>query len=173
VIELASSLVSIETNRLELVPLVAEHADELFPLLSNATLYEFTHDKPPSSLIELRERYELLQSRRSPDGSEAWLNWIIRGLSSGEAIGYVQATVSLSEADIAWVVGKPWQGHGFATEAAQAMMSWLGLAGVSTFHAKINPIHAASERVAAKVGLSPTNEVTEGETVWMSFQIGR
>ena len=46
------------------------------------------------------------------DGSEHWLNWVLR-LASGEAIGYVQATVEPSgRAFVAYVLGKPMVGTG-------------------------------------------------------------
>jgi RimJ/RimL family protein N-acetyltransferase len=155
---------ALATDRLDLVPLVCAHADDLFPVLSDISLYEYTHEEPPASVAELRDTYSLLESRRSPDGTQVWLNWLVR--KSGEAIGYAQATVTDDEADVAWVVGSPWQRLGFATEAAGAMISWLRAVGVQTIRAKIHPGHTASQRVAAKLGLSRTGDVVDGEEVW-------
>jgi len=85
------------------------------------------------------------------------------------AVGYVQATVSGDASDVAWVVGVKWQGQGIATEAASAMCEWLASHGVERFTAHIHPEHAASGRVAAAVGLQPTDEVdSDGEVVWAS-----
>jgi len=76
-------------------------------------------------------RYDLvspgLPAGRSPDGREEWCNWILRREPGGEAVGYVQATISGEgrRAEIAWVVGLPWQGRGYATEAARALVGWL------------------------------------------------
>lgn len=156
----------ISTNRLELAPLVIEHAKELFTVLSDVSLYEYTRDVPPASLIELRIRYARLESRQSPDGSEVWLNWTLFENSTGMSIGYVQATVNSKHADIAWVVGTLWQRRGFATEAAQALIIWLRSAGVVHIRAIINPTHAASQHVARNVGLSRTLLTIEGEEVW-------
>jgi len=156
----------LSTARLELTPLQREHAEELFSVLSDSSLYEYTHDGPPLSPSELRNRYARLESRRSPDGSEAWLNWVLIDRSTGMSIGYVQATVSSDRADVAWVVGTHWQRRGFATEAAQAMIVWLRSAGVRVVRAMINPMHAASQQVAINVGLSRTDRMIEGEDVW-------
>jgi RimJ/RimL family protein N-acetyltransferase len=157
----------IATARLELVPVLREHANELFSVLSDPRLYEFTHEAPPGSVAELQARYSFLESRRSPDGTQAWLNWILFELATGSSIGYVQATVEARQADIAWVVGTPWQRRGYATEAVAAMIVWLHGAGVQVVRAKVHPLHIASQRVAAKAGLALTRETVDGENVWV------
>lgn len=168
VIELTDLDTKIETDRLELEPLLREHAKELCPVLSDARLYVFTRERPPDSLADLYERYSLLESRRSPDGTQLWLNWVIVRRDPQVAIGYIQASVDLDYADIAWVVGSAWQGRGYATEAARALVLLLRSQGVRRINARVHPKHVASQRVAAKVGLVETDEEVEGETVWVS-----
>jgi pimeloyl-ACP methyl ester carboxylesterase len=56
------------TERLDLEPLVAEHAAELGPLLDDVALHKFTGGKPLSAEV-LAARYARLAHRRSPDGS--------------------------------------------------------------------------------------------------------
>ena len=69
-------------------------------------------------------------------------------------------------AEIAWVVGTPWQRQGIATEAAQALIAWLGQRGVQPVIAHIHPGHRASAAVAAAAGLTPTDESQDGEIRW-------
>jgi RimJ/RimL family protein N-acetyltransferase len=157
----------IATSRLDLAPLLCEHADDLFSVLSDPLLYEFTQGVPPASVAELHDRYTFLESRTSPDGTQAWLNWVLFERATGLSIGYVQATVESRCADIAWVVGTPWQGLGFATEAVVAMIVWLHDAGVQVVRANVHPLHAASQRVAAKAGFALTVETVDGEGVWV------
>ncbi len=134
-------------------------------VLSSDDLYRYTGGSAPS-LAELSGRYRS-QVQGSGDPAEVWLNWVIRLHPGGRAIGYVQATVTGTLADLAWVIGVEWQGQGHATEAASAMRSWLEAEGVTGFTAHINPHHGASERVAATVGLVPTGTLDEdGEQVW-------
>ena len=75
---------TLETAALTLEPLTVRHADEMFAVLGDPAIYEYENE-PPASLDALRRRYAALESRRSPDGSEGWLNWVIR-LPSGAAL---------------------------------------------------------------------------------------
>src|SRR5690242_637901 len=109
----------LRTARLRLDPLTVADAAEMAGVLSGAALYEFTGGAPPGP-DELRARYERQAGGRSPDGLQEWRNWILRREPGGQAVGYVQATITDGgrRAEIAWVVGLDWQGQGYATEAA-------------------------------------------------------
>ncbi len=96
----------------------------MFALLSDPKIYRY-EGKPPASLESLRERFKRLESRRSPDGREQWLNWVIR-LPSGELAGYVQATVREERrAAIAYVLGSKSWDRGIGREAVGAMLTHL------------------------------------------------
>jgi RimJ/RimL family protein N-acetyltransferase len=112
------------------------------------------------------ERYRALAAGRSGDGSEQWLNWIVR--LDGAAVGTVQATVieEGTAAEVAWEVGVRWQGRGIASEAGAVMVDWLLAHGVRSIVAHVHPQHDASIRVAARAGLTATAELVDGETVW-------
>src|SRR4029077_4227566 len=114
-----------QTPRLELEPMRRVHAAVMFPILSDASLYEFTGGEPPSSVEALAEVYACRESRRSPDGSQLWLNWLIRQRELGDVVGYTQATVLPTHAYVAWLVGTQWQGLGYASEAASCLVNWL------------------------------------------------
>jgi RimJ/RimL family protein N-acetyltransferase len=157
----------IASPRLRLVPLRVDDADEMAAVLAAPSLFAFTGGEPPSA-DELRDRYAV-QVEGPPDDDEAWRNWIVReetDAGDGAATGYVQATVTGDTADVAWVIGEPWQGRGYASEAAQAMVGWLGMHGVRTVTAHIHPEHAASAAVVDRVGLKPTLTIEDGERLW-------
>ncbi len=158
---------TLTTLRLDLFPLRPDDADEMVAVLADPRLYEFTGGRPPSS-AELRERYERQTVGRSPDGTEVWLNWIVRRRPQGDAIGFVQATIAVDgrSADVAWLIGTPWQGQGHGAEAAREMVDWLQVAGTSVITAHIHPDHLASAAVAARCGLEPTDRIEDGEVVW-------
>jgi RimJ/RimL family protein N-acetyltransferase len=153
------------TERLVLEPIGPAHADEMAGVLGDAELYRYTGGEPPRP-EDLRRRYEIQARGRSADGSQRWLNWIVR--ASGQAVGYVQATVRVESrsAEVAWVVGTPFQGRGYAREAAGAMVLWLRAHGVAPVVAHIHPENTASEGVARRLGLAPTPTIVDGEVRW-------
>jgi RimJ/RimL family protein N-acetyltransferase len=155
----------IGTPRLLLEPLTVAAAEEMVAVLADPDLYRFTGGAPPSA-DDLRHRYAAQVAGRSPDGTQLWLNWIVRDRATGTAHGYVQATVEGGTADLAWVTGAGSQGRGIATEAASAVLARLRDHGVPDVTAHIHPAHAASARVAVKLGLAPTDVVVDGEVRW-------
>ncbi|MBW8482398.1 GNAT family N-acetyltransferase [Actinomadura parmotrematis] len=159
----------VRTQRLLLEPLAVHHADELAPVLDDVRLHVYIGGAP-LSLDELRARYAALAAGPAPFHQEGWLNWAIRRRRDGQAVGTVQATVTPGpdgpSAALAWVVAMPYQGFGFATEAATAAASWLRARGVTGLTARIHPGNAASAAVAARIGLRATTDTSGGETVW-------
>ena len=163
----------LSSARLRLVPVTVADAGEMVHVLSGAALYAITGGSPPG-LDELRARYARQAGGRSPDGREEWRNWILRREPGGEAIGYVQATITSAgrRAEIAWVVGLDWQGRGFATEAARALVTWLDARGTTVIQAHIHPGHAASAAVAWRAGLRPAGTFQAGEQLWVRHRPG-
>ena len=157
----------VTSRRLTLVPLSAGHADEMAAVLTDPELYAFMGGSPPTRR-ELRARYERWIAG-SPDPAVSWCNWVIRLHDPGCLAGTVQATISSGDepaAEVAWVVGTPWQGQGIATEAARALVAWLGRQSITAVIARIHPGHHASAAIAAAAGLAPTGQVQDGETEW-------
>lgn len=160
----------LHSQRLLLTPLGPEEADDLFPLLDDTRLHAYTGGKPLSR-EDLRARYEALTSRHSPDGSELWLNWIVRRLEDEAPVGQMEATVAGRTAWVAWVIGSRWQSRGYASEAAIAIVEWLFEQDeVEVVTAHIYPGHAASERVAINAGLTVTGDLVDGERVWRRYK---
>jgi RimJ/RimL family protein N-acetyltransferase len=157
----------ISSRRLTLVPLSPGHAGEMAAVLADPDLYAFTGGSPPTRQ-ELRARYERWTAG-SPDPGVSWCNWVIQLRSPRCLTGTLQATISTGDepvAEVAWVVGTSWQGHGIATEAARALISWLGRQSVHAVIAHIHPRHHASAAVAAAAGLTPTGQLEDGEMRW-------
>jgi len=157
-----------------LEPLTRADAKEMVHVLGDERLYEFTGGHPPA-VAELRERYARWESRRSPDGSEEWLNWTVRRVDDRAAVGTVQATVTEGgrRAEVAWLIGAEWQGRSYASEAARALVDWLELRGVSVITAHIHPGHRASQAVARHAGLVATDALEDGEVVWQRSSLQR
>lgn len=153
-------------ERVCLEPLRVEHADELAPVLDDRLLHIFIGGEP-ASRDQLRARYRRQVAGRSPDGTQRWLNWLVRRREEAQPLGTVQATVSENEdgltAQVAWIVGRAHQGQGYAREAAGLMVRWLRHHGVETLVAHVHPQHDVSMAVARAVGPTPTETVIDGE----------
>lgn len=163
-------------ERVDLEPLAVAHAAELAPLLDDAGLHEFTGGAPLSAAA-LAARFARLAVRRSPDGDQLWGNWVLRVRATGAVAGMVQATLpaggpQAGPAEVAWVVVRAAQGHGYAKEAARSLVAVLQEAGW-TVMAHIHPGHLASQRVARAAGLSPTTDVHDGEVRWIAIAARR
>ncbi len=160
---------AITSERLVLEPLRVDHADEVAPLFADPRLHTFIGGHP-ATVEELRGRYERQVVGHSDDGTERWLNWILRHLESGAAVGTVQATITTQGkrivAEVAWVTAWEYQSRGYASEAARVMAAWLRRQGVEVLIAHVHPEHEASKAVARRIGLTPTGEVVEGEVAW-------
>lgn len=156
----------LETDRLSLRALRVEDAGEMAPVLADPALYSYIGGEPPAlDALAATYRRWAAGSQRS---AETWHNWVIRLGEGGNAIGHLQATVLDDErsADIAWLVGTPWQGRGYATEAARAVVGWLEANGIATITAHVHPDNAASALVARRAGLAATGALEDGEVVW-------
>ena len=154
----------VRTRRLTLLPLEVGHAEEMAAVLADPGLHAFIGGVPDTA-EGLRARYARMVVGPGTEGV-SWCNWVVRLNAADCLTGTVQATLTGGQAEIAWVVGTPWQGQGIATEAAQGLVGWLGEQGGKDVVAHIHPGHQASAAVAAAAGLAATDEWHDGEVRW-------
>lgn len=171
------SAVLLQSERLQLEPLRIEHAQEAAVVFDDVRLHAYTGGSP-SSYEQLRDRYGRQVAGHSPDGSQGWLNWILRLQDTGEIVGTVQATLrrfddGTLEAEVAWVIATSQQRNGYGREAATAMTSWLRMHGVGSVVAHIHPHHRSSIAVAQTLGLVRTDVVVDGEVRWTDAVTGQ
>ena len=137
---------------LTLEPQFSAHAPAMFEVLGDPAIYEYENE-PPTSVAALRKRFERLESRRSPDGTQQWLNWVVR-LHSGDIAGYVQATVHADHrAAIAYVLGSRYWGKGIASRSVMAMIEELRERhGAGECFAILKTANARSHRLLDRLG---------------------
>ena len=146
---------TLETARLRLTPLCAEHAAAMFEGLSNERLYRYFSERPPQSVAVLRERYARLELRRSPSGDALWLNWIVIPKADGAPAGYVQSTLSGATASVAYVLFEASWGRGYAREAVEAMLLELqDTYAIRTATATVDPRNVRSVRLLEQLGFA-------------------
>ncbi|HUQ43705.1 MAG TPA: GNAT family N-acetyltransferase [Candidatus Limnocylindria bacterium] len=161
---------SLRTARMRLDPLEVEDAGALAAAMADPSLFVVIGGEPPS-VGEAAARIERYRAG-PPRTGDAWHNWAIR-LAATEPdpdrlIGHLQATVREhgESVEIAWLIGTPWQGRGYASEVAAGLVEWLRANAAGAVIAHIAPGHVASERVADRAGLAPTGVVEDSEVVW-------
>jgi len=150
--------VPLETERLLLEPIRADHADAMYEGLRDPSLYAYQTDEPPRDLASLRARYARLASGHSLDELAHWLNWILVVREGGGAAGYVQATVEkgLRSAEIGYLVIPAHQHQGLGAEAVGAMVAHLVAAGAGVLHATVDVRNAASIGLIERLGFART-----------------
>ena len=143
---------TLHTERVILEPLTAQHADEMFAGLSDPDLHRYMGGSPPESADWLRQRYERLSIRQSPDGREQWWNWVLRLRSNSRLIGTVQATIAGGEAEIAYVLFHTFWYSGRARESVSAMIEELKTIGVTSICASVDCDNRRSRRLVEVLG---------------------
>jgi [ribosomal protein S5]-alanine N-acetyltransferase len=151
---LPNTEIILEADRLRLEPVREGHALELFEVLANEQLYLFIPREPPQTIEALTNRFKRLEKRSSPNGDEMWLNWIIRSKTSACCMGRIEITIrSDRSAYLAYELGVPYWGQGFATEACRKVLKTLKEEyGVSQVVAEVDTRNAASIRLLERLG---------------------
>ncbi len=146
---------TITTAHCMLEPLVAAHAPAMFRVLGDPAIYAFENEPPPSEEALVR-RYRQLESRGPADGSETWLNWVIR-LPGGELAGYVQATVLPSgAATVADELNSRHWRQGIGSSAVRAMLEELHARyAVDAFVAVLKAANFRSAALLRSLGFVP------------------
>ena len=153
-------------ERVALVPLRAADAGELAGLLDDAYVRDALGVEDAEGL---RRRFARWESRRSPDGGELWLNWVVRQRADRRAVGWAQATVRGGGASVAYALLPGERGKGAASDAVRAMTAWLrSELDVAEVTASIAPDNVASGHVARAAGFAPTDRRRDGEVVWVA-----
>jgi RimJ/RimL family protein N-acetyltransferase len=142
-------------SRCTLEPQVEAHAPEMFVVLSDPAIYEF-EGVPPPSIERLAAGFKRRESRVSPDGTEQWLNWVVR-LPTADLAGYVQATIYPSgSAYIGYEFSSKYWRRGIGTAALTLMLEELSAHyAVHTFVAVLKSANYRSIGLLHKLGFAP------------------
>ena len=143
----------LKTSRLILEPLQPRHAHLLFKTLSDPAIYTFIPFDPPKSVEALTERYGHLSVGHSADGKDIWLNFALRKLEDNAYLGTVQATVTGKRAYVAYELGPPHWGQGYASEAVRALIAHLFTAcGIEVIRAETDTRNDRSAALLERLG---------------------
>jgi RimJ/RimL family protein N-acetyltransferase len=108
--------------------------------------------RPHKNIHETEEFLDRYAADRGMDGDFPWAITLTAG---GELIGMVGLRIRGFKADLGYVLGRPWWGRGYATEAVRPIVDWaLSQPSVYRVWAMCDVDNLASARVLEKVGMS-------------------
>ena len=115
----------------------------------------------------------------NPLGSEPGLGLLpIELRDTGEFVGYCGLIVgsgTFDEPEIAYELARQHQGHGYATEAAHAVVEAAARTGRRRLWATVRAWNSASFRVLDKIGFERSERVTKdaegGDSIWMTRRL--
>ena len=167
----------LQTKRLQLRAIAPGDAKELWPLMSDPRLTTFLAWEPHKSVEETeRMIHALMESQESGKG----FHWVV--IHAGKIIGIVSLIDvrrkhrcwTLNRTELAYWIGLPYQGKGFATEAAAAIMEFgftrLNFHKMRVYHAADNP---PSGRTIEKLGFRFVGEERDSfqkDNVWHNLR---
>lgn len=158
------------TDRLELLPLTADALDALI-LRDRRRLEAITSACFPNPLVPpplMEDALPLMRDRLREDaGSLGWWAWLMITRETREAVGsggFVGKPDSEGIVVLGYAVYPAFERQGYATEATQALVSWvLDQTSVTRVRATIPPGHVTSLRVAKKVGMRQVGTAQDAE----------
>jgi RimJ/RimL family protein N-acetyltransferase len=168
----------IETDRLALVPLDVDLVDALIAgdaaELKHVTGAEFS---VPLELPPLFDRDRLSEMRDEIDRDTRGENTnllVDKETNKPVGIGTLKPAGDPATLMLGYSIYPHQQGKGYGTEAAQALIEVARRGGVEVVRATMPPDHAASIRVAEKVGMSKVGTATDaGEVLVFEISVSR
>jgi RimJ/RimL family protein N-acetyltransferase len=146
-----------QSKTLYFEPLIAAHADELFPILTTSSVLAFIDPsgKPPT-LEELRTEYaaRAIGPVIPATPAEQWFDMAIRlNAPHRSIIGRLEATSYGNWGELAYLLGEAWWGKGLAFEAMLWWMAYLGVAVPETvWWATVHPENERSISLLNRLG---------------------
>ena len=144
---------TLPTARLRLRPVTSDDADALFALHSNAHVLRYW-DSPPWTEPERAERFIAACRQIAEEGSGARL--AIDRAADGAFIGWCGLTrwnPVFRSASMGYCLDDAAWGHGYATEAARAVLQWgFDSLDLNRVQAETDTRNVASARVLEKLG---------------------
>lgn len=142
----------IELQRVRLRQVAIEDAESIYEYGSDPLVARYTDWVCRTSMEPLLES---IRAREGRWGEGEDYSWIISLLGDHRAIGGVRCKVEADAAEIGFLLNRRFWGHGYAGEAASAVVDWVfTLPKISRVWATCDTENAASVRVLEKLGFA-------------------
>lgn len=153
--EVFSNPPTLETERLLLVKISDEHAEDMYRYSSDPDVTKYLTWSPHSSLKETQRHIKYLDKKYK---SGVFNDWGLIEKATGRMIGtcgFTSFDEKQSMAEIGYVLAKDMWGKGYAVEAAQRVMQFgREVFGMTSFCAKCIEGNNASISVMKKCGMT-------------------
>lgn len=157
---------TIETARLRLRPFTDADADALFALQSNAYVLRYW-DAPPWT--DRSRATTFVEKCRQMETEGTGTRVALDRLSDGTFVGWIsfhEWNAEFRSASLGYVLAESAWGHGYATEAARALLIWaFSTLDLNRVQAEADTRNAASARVLEKLGFVREGTLREDCTV--------
>jgi ribosomal-protein-alanine N-acetyltransferase len=157
----------LESARLTIRPQLGSDAEAAFTHLQDDALRQWISLHKPASVDALRQSWQRNETRLSPDGREAWLQWFVTSKVDGSPIGSIDACVDQDKVAVNfgyYFFVHAW-GRGYATEAVAVVAKHLLSNGAERLLATVTVGNAASVRVLERNGSLYTRTIADNDTV--------
>ena len=183
--------IRVDTDRLRLRAPTPRDAEALHQLFADPVVMHGLHRVPASELGETRSIIEAGMDSWSTDGVGPFALETIAdrrlvgqaGLMIFDTRGWTPSTRasagSHAQPELGWALLRPHWGFGYATEAAAAIRDWAYASrSIESLVSLISPANVRSQRVAERLGATPTDTVTPARTnqeavVWRHSRAAR
>jgi RimJ/RimL family protein N-acetyltransferase len=157
---------TIETDRLTLRPMREADATALFEISQDPDVVRFVGDR---HVPTLQEAWRMVAGWIGHWALRGYGQWAIEERASSRFIGRagIINPADWPGPEVGYLLGRPWWGRGYATEAARAAMDWgFRERGFADLISLIDPENHASIAVATRLG-----ETRRGETDVMGHHV--
>lgn len=150
---------ALSSERLSYEKIVGSHAPELTHALCDPRVYEFIDMACPSA-DELEASLSSLETGPPPvRADEFWFDYAVRRNADGRCLGRIEATVIGPNAEVAYLFGPEFWGHGYAGESLGWLQTSLSIhPGATSFWASIHPANERSLQLVERFGYKEVPE---------------
>jgi RimJ/RimL family protein N-acetyltransferase len=164
---------TLETERLTLRTFREADAMALFELSQDPDVVRYVGDR---RVLTLQEAWRAVAGWIGHWALRGYGQWAIEERSSGRFIGRagIINPADWPGPEVGYLLGRPWWGRGYATEAARAAMDWgFREIGFTDLLSLIDPDNHASIAVATRLGESLRGEAEVMGNRVLLYGIGR
>jgi [ribosomal protein S5]-alanine N-acetyltransferase len=159
--------VTLDLDRLCLIPLEGYHAQLLFPALQDSSIYTWISSKPPTNVLELEEEWSWLANRLLDPHDIVYLNWAVQRKCDRVWMGTIDVAIDVDNiaTNIGYLFSPPFWGQGYATEAVRLLADRLAQVGIIEQRAFVTFGNVASTKVLERAGFTKTRIIKDNDTV--------